>query len=238
MINRLHRLLHDPKQGWDPISASYAEQYAGEVAGVDLSIVKRVEAAVGGLEHRRVADVGSGPGQYGIAFGKRGAQVTCVDVSGRYLEIARRGFGAAGLSAEFVLAYMEDLGKIACGEFDVVFNNVCWYYCTGDYGFARSLLRATKPGGILFVRVQNAESHVHAQAGRRVRYWMHKRLGWKMGHLFPPRGRVEQAFRRTGLCETTADYSDPGMDLVLVRKSFAGSAPGMVQIAAGGEKEQ
>lgn len=222
LINRLHRLTHNPKRGWDPIPAAYAEQYAEESGCVDPVTVGRVEAAAGGLEGRRVADVGSGPGQYGIAFGQRGALVTCVDVSRRYLEIAKRGFDDAGLSGEFVLAYMEDIGKIAPAMFDLVFNNVCWYYCTGDYEFARSLLRAVKPGGVLFTRVPNAESHRDAPRGRKARYWIHKRVAWKIGHLFPPRGRVEQAFRRAGFCEITADYSDPEVDLVVVRKAVAG----------------
>lgn len=218
MINRLHRLTHSPKWGWDPIPAGYAEQYARGVAQVDAPVIEWVETAAGGLAGRRVADVGSGPGQYGIAFTQRGALVTCVDVSRGYLEIAKRAFNGAGLSGDFILAYMEDIGKIAPGTFDLVFNNVCWYYCTGDYEFARSLLRATKPGGLIFIRVQNAESHTDAPMTRRARYWMHKRFAWKVGHLFPPRGRVERTFQWTGRCEVTADYSDPCMDLVVVRK--------------------
>lgn len=232
MINRAHRWSHNPRRGWDPIPAEYAEQYAREVARVDPDTLTRVETALGEFGGRRVADVGSGPGQYGIAFAERGALVTCVDVSRRYLEIARNGFDRAGLSGEFVLAYMEDIGKIAPETFDFVFNNVCWYYCAQDYEFARSLLCATKAGGLLFIRVANAESHKNPQIIRRLQYWLYRKIGWKIGHLLPPRGRVEQAFRRTRSCNVIVDYSDPDVDVVIIRKDADTSHRAEEQTAA------
>src|SRR6185437_4694667 len=116
MINRLHRALHNPHKGWDPIPQEYAEHYATEVASVDSEFVAKICNVGGGVEGKRVADVGSGPGQYGLEFARRGAQVTCIDVSRRYLEIARSRFADAGRIADFHLAYMDDIGVIAPGE--------------------------------------------------------------------------------------------------------------------------
>lgn len=219
MINRLHRLLHDPQRGWDPIPNEYAEDYAANVASLDLNLVERLERQVGRFEGKHVADVGSGPGQYGLEFARRGAEVTCIDVSRRYLEIARRRFESAGQNAKFVLTYMDSIGRVAPGGFDVIFNNVCWYYCVGDHSFARSMMGATRPGGAILVCVQNAESHKNASRGRRVLYSLHRWMHWKVGHLFPPRGRVEEAFRSIRGCDVSADYTDRDFDIVMVRKS-------------------
>lgn len=215
MINRLHRLLHDPARGWDPIPASYAERYSISAAA-DWTFIDWVEKWAGGFAGKRVADIGSGPGQYALEFARRGAHVTCVDVSRRYLEIARRTFLEAGREAEFILAYMDDVGELAPKQFDLIFSNVCWYYCLGDCSFAASLLRALKKGGGVAIRVQNAASDVNTRSLRRALYCVYKRFHWKVGHLFPPRGRVAYAFERQGTCTVTADYTDPNIDVVFV----------------------
>lgn len=224
MINRLHRLLHDPNRGWDPISQEYAEHYAKEIATIDSELVARVCALAGSVDGRHVADVGSGPGQYGLEFALRGARVTCIDISRRYLDIARRRFADAGRTADFVLTYMDDIGMISPGSFDVLFNNVCWYYCVEDYKFARSMLRAARNGGLIVVRVQNAESLRNAKWSRRLIYGIYGGLGWKIGHLLPPRGLVERVFRGAGGCDVSADYTDSGHDVVVVRKAVGTAA--------------
>ena len=78
-------------------------------------------------------------------------------------------------------------------------------------------MSALKSGGSVVIRVQNAESDVRARLLRRVLYGLYKRLHWKIGHLFPPRGRVAYAFDRLRCCRVTTDYADPHIDVVLVK---------------------
>ena len=103
MINQLHKLLHDPARGWDPISSAYAQEYgAAQTAAED--VVAQFAAATGGLHGKRVLDLGSGVGQYGLAFASQGATVTCLDVSATYLRMARDRFSAAGAHGRCVLS--------------------------------------------------------------------------------------------------------------------------------------
>src|ERR1700722_6597732 len=88
-VNRLHMLFHRVEKGWDPVSSSYAEEYA-LLAEKDCSslLVDRIEEQVGGLRGKRVLDLGGGPGQYSVLFAMRGAEVTWHDASQSYREIA------------------------------------------------------------------------------------------------------------------------------------------------------
>jgi 2-polyprenyl-3-methyl-5-hydroxy-6-metoxy-1,4-benzoquinol methylase len=74
VINWLHSVLHDPRRGWDPISATYAIEYGQSVKG-DPHQIERFERALGGYAEKRIVDLGSGPGQYAVEFARRGAKV-------------------------------------------------------------------------------------------------------------------------------------------------------------------
>lgn len=217
MINWLHSVLHDPSRGWDPISEEYANDYADHHASLDHSTVDRFSALAGGLAGKRVADLGSGPGQYAVEFARLGAKVTCIDVSHRYMAIAKSKMQSAGLEAEFIAGYMDHIDRLATRKFDAIFSNVCWYYCMNDLAFARTLVEALTPGGVIMIRVQTAESLRAQSAMRKVGYWLNRHLYWKVGHVFPPRGRVASAFQRLKTCNVDVDYGDPVMDVVSVR---------------------
>jgi SAM-dependent methyltransferase len=216
LVNWLHALLHDPSRGWDPITPEYAAEY-GRISSVDPALVERFERALGGLHGREIADLGSGPGHYALEFARRGAKVTCVDVSRCYLESAAAKFRAAGLEATSALGYMDHIHRITRGGFDGIFSNVSWYYCMNDFVFARRLAASLRPGGLAFVRASNA--HAERKGGaRRLVYWANNVLALKVGHPHPPRGRIARAFERTGACDVSVDYSDADTDVVLARR--------------------
>ena len=218
MINWLHSRLHDPKKGWDPIPAAYAEDYAQNVASVDASMVKRFTQFCEGLEGKRVADVASGPGQYAVEFARRGAQVTCIDVSRRYLDIAEARLRSAGFQVELACLYVDDIERVSGVGFDAIFSNVAWYYCMNDRSFARALWRSLRGGGVIGIRALNASGEEPTSMGRKLVYLANRYLRWKIGHPHPPHGRIEAEFRRLGPCEVRADYSDPRYDVVFVRR--------------------
>ncbi|HKS58451.1 MAG TPA: class I SAM-dependent methyltransferase [Steroidobacteraceae bacterium] len=218
MVNWLHSRFYDPARGWDPVPAQHAQEYS-RATGLDLQLVDRFAAAVGGLQGKRVADVGSGPGQYSLEFARRGAQVTCVDISRNYLSMIAERMRQEGLSAHYALGYMDDINRTTAGNFDALFSNVAWNYCMNDWSFARQLLRATRPGGVIVIRETNQAYVPRTTLYSKAVYWLNQNVGWKIGHPRPPRGRIEAAFRRAGPCEVTVDYGDPLVDIVTVRRA-------------------
>jgi SAM-dependent methyltransferase len=217
VINWLHSVLHNPRRGWDPISVAYATEY-GESLHADQLQVERFEGALGGFAGKRIVDLGSGPGQYAVEFARRGAEVTCIDVSATYLAMAEKRVREAGFKARFIPGYMDNLEKFTHNGFDAAFSNVTWCYCMNDLAFARRVYRAVKPGGLVYVQA-NIDSYEPTRSyQRRLLYWLNKTLCWKIGHPHPPRGRIAWAFSRLGAVEVAIDYRNPVIDLVLMRK--------------------
>jgi 2-polyprenyl-3-methyl-5-hydroxy-6-metoxy-1,4-benzoquinol methylase len=218
VVNWLHSRFRDPARGWDPIPEQYAEEY-GRNAVPDPRIVSWFADTVGELRGRKVADVGSGPGHYSLEFARRGAAVTCVDISRNYLSMIETRMQREGLSARYALGYMDSINRITDGNFDALFSNVAWNYCMNDWSFARQLLRAVRPGGVIAIRETNETYLPRQDSFRKAVYWLNDSLGWKIGHPLPPRGRIADAFRRAGPCDVSVDYSDTTVDLVTVRRA-------------------
>jgi SAM-dependent methyltransferase len=93
----------------------------------------------------RVLDVGCGPGRHAHALAERGIEVHGVDITPRFVELAREG-APAGATFE-----VGDARSLAFdGEFDVAIS-----LCQGGFGLVREddpsvldgMARAVKPGG-------------------------------------------------------------------------------------------
>lgn len=217
MFNTIHSLLHDPARGWDPISAEYAASYRN-VAHVDMSVVELFERAVGGLRGCRMIDVGSGPGHYAHEFARRGADVTCLDISANYLHMAEGRLQQDGLSAKFISGYIDHINRLTPGSFDAVFSNVAWCYCMNDFSFARELLRAVKPGGVVFTRQTNETWDKNPTFNRRIAYLLNRIVGLKIGHTHPPVGRIARAFERLGNCKIRSEPVVDAAEVVIVTR--------------------
>jgi 2-polyprenyl-3-methyl-5-hydroxy-6-metoxy-1,4-benzoquinol methylase len=218
MFNRIHSLFHDPAHGWDPISPEYAASYQ-KVAHVDPAVVDKFEEAVQGLLGRSVIDVGSGPGHYALEFARRGADVTCLDISANYLRMAERAMSGAGFNAKYVTGYIDAINEVARGPYDAVFSNVAWCYCMNDFSFARELLRAVKPGGIVFTRQTNEEWDTRRSLTRRITYTSNRVFGIKIGHTHPPVGRISKAFQRLGNCSVSTEPVIDHAEIVVARRT-------------------
>lgn len=222
MINRIIAAFQRPEDGWDPISPQYAAAYArehGEEA--DETLVDALEAWIGGFAGKHVLDLGSGPGQYAVAFARRGALVTCHDISRSYLQIAREKAQASCVAdrMRFSIGYMDDALCLAPGPWDLVFNRVCWYYAFDDRSFAELIYRLIAPGGYGYIDTHNASfRREDLSLSSAVRTWMNSHLGLKIGHPHPPRGRIEQLLKRHPFKRLDADYSSPGNDRIRLEK--------------------
>lgn len=217
-INYLHSLLHRVENGWDPIPPEYAEQYSQHAAHESNSaLVIELGTQIGGLEGKRVLDLGGGPGQYSVMFALQGAIVTWHDVSREYEAIARARAFAAGVKVTFSVGYLEAAKQLK-DPFDLVFCRVCWYYSRSDRSFARLLYSLVKPGGVGYIEC-NTPAFSRPSGLRKLQYWLNEFVWIKIGHPMPPRRRIEKLICKYPVSNLNTDYSSEFLDIVLFQKA-------------------
>lgn len=103
----------------------------------------------------RLLDVGTGPGRHAVELARRGVQVVGIDISPRFLEIARSRASQAGVPVSFF--QIDALELPFEDEFDAVIS-----ICEGAFGLGlddlqilRGITRALKPGGHTAVAAAN-----------------------------------------------------------------------------------
>jgi 2-polyprenyl-3-methyl-5-hydroxy-6-metoxy-1,4-benzoquinol methylase len=197
MINQIHQALLRPETGWDPVPSSHAAVYAPFAWDhvLDEGVIDRIESVAGSIAGKRVLDLGGGPGQYSVAFAKRGADVTWHDVSAGYQSFSMEKAAVAGVSIFFSLGYLENALRLGENRFDLVFCRSCWCYSVADGPFACLVYRLVKPGGFGFVNTPISQK-TNASAMRRAQRFLYERWGYKIGHPIPTAGRVEGLFRK------------------------------------------
>lgn len=223
MINRLHARLRRPEKGWDPVPAVHASSYSEhEWARVDLALLDDLQARIGGLAGKTVLDLGGGPGHYTVAMALRGARVTWYDVSRGYMAIARAKAAQAGVAqgVEFSLGYLDEAAVQLGRRFDFVFNRICWYYGFGDKSFAAVVHALVEPGGFGYVdTTHSGYRRDQLSASARLRTWLNDCTGVKIGHPYPPRGRLGRLFLRHDVQQLQVDYRAPMNDRILFQKA-------------------
>jgi ubiquinone/menaquinone biosynthesis C-methylase UbiE len=83
---------------------------------------------IGDVRGRRVLEIGCGGGQCSIAFAKRGAAATGIDISDEQVRFARRLAADNGVEAAFHRGNAERLSHIGNGSQDVVFSAYALQY--------------------------------------------------------------------------------------------------------------
>ncbi|CAN5830470.1 hypothetical protein BH23ACT12_BH23ACT12_07360 [soil metagenome] len=103
----------------------------------------------------RLLDLGTGPGRHAVEFAKRGVQVVGIDISSKFLAIARERASQAGAPVSFF--EMDALALPFEDEFDVAIS-----ICEGAFGLGlddlkilREMTAALKPGGHAAVAAPN-----------------------------------------------------------------------------------
>lgn len=221
MINWFHSRIHRPEKGWDPVPDSHVAQYAaGEwFYGAQDELTDILDGWCGGLAGKSILDLGGGPGQYAVAFARRGARVTWYDVSNRYRELAEAKAREHGVTIQFAIGYLDEAADILDQKFDLVFNRICWYYGRGDASFSRVLYDLVKPGGVGYVdTTHDGYKYETLSMLARLRVGLNKYTGWKIGHPYPPHGRLARLFMRYPLEKILVEYSAPMNDQILFKK--------------------
>lgn len=222
MINRLHARLHRPENGWDPVPLEHAARYgAAEWQTVDDVLLEELEQWVGGFQDKRILDMGGGPGQYSVAFAKRGGQVTWHDVSRTYRDMAQEKAKQFAVTdkIQFSLGYMDEAPDLLSEAYDFVFNRLCWYYGLGDRSFAAVIYRMVSPGGFCYIdTTHSGYKRGQLSASALLRTWLNDTLAIKVGHPYPPHGRIARLIQAYPLKRLLLDYRSLTNDRIQFEK--------------------
>lgn len=109
----------------------------------------------------RVLDLACGPGVHAIELAKRGFEVRGIDISERYVGLARARAAEAGVSdrAEFTVADMRDLDDFA-GRFDAVtnrYNSFGYFSDPVDLDVIASVYDLLPESGVFVLELRNRE---------------------------------------------------------------------------------
>jgi ubiquinone/menaquinone biosynthesis C-methylase UbiE len=153
---------------------------------------------IGDVKGKRVLEVGCGGGQCSIAFARRGAVATGMDLSDKQVEFARDLAKAEGVQATFAQGSAEDLSAIPDGSQEVVFSAYALQYVEHIDRCFGEVARVLKPGGLFVFSLDHPFWYCVAEADMRIVfsyfdtvYW----YDWEQKDM-PTRPKVTQ-FQRT-----------------------------------------
>jgi 2-polyprenyl-3-methyl-5-hydroxy-6-metoxy-1,4-benzoquinol methylase len=176
---------------------------------------------MGGLEGKRVLDLGGGPGQYSVAFAKRGAITTWYDVSRIYHDFSKQKADENGVGINFSIGYLDEAPEILNEQFDLVFNRICWNYGFCDFSFALKLYSLVSPGGVGYIDTTHSGwKRDTLPRGILFRTWLNDTTGVKIGHPHPPHGRLAKIFSQFPIEEISIDYKMETNDRITFRRKL------------------
>lgn len=108
---------------------------------------------IGGVEGKKILDLGCGEGGYSRELSKRGAQVISVDCSEKAIEYARSLAKRDNLKIEHYVRNSNDLFDIESEQFDIVLCSMMLMDCEDFEGTLKEVVRVLKPNGRLFASV-------------------------------------------------------------------------------------
>jgi len=153
---------------------------------------------IGDVKGKRVLEVGCGGGQCSIAFAKRGAIATGMDLSDEQVEFARGLAKAEGVEATFMQGAADDLSAIPDASQDVVFSAYALQYVEHMDRCFGEVARVMKPGGLFVFSLDHPFWYCVAEGDMRIVfsyfdtvYW----YDWEQKQM-PTRPKVTQ-FQRT-----------------------------------------
>ena len=153
------RMAQSATQSYDALADGYDQGYVGPRWEVYDEVTLATVEPLLPPGRGRILDAGAGSGKFALRFLERGHEVTLLDPSAQMLARARAKVDGRGLgdSARYLHGGIERIDA-PDASFDVVFcEGDPLSYCIGTQAQAAAeLLRVLKPGGGLYVSVDNA----------------------------------------------------------------------------------
>jgi ubiquinone/menaquinone biosynthesis C-methylase UbiE len=103
---------------------------------------------IGDVRGKRVLEVGCGGGQCSIAFAKRGAVVTGIDLSDNQIEFARELAARNGVVVSFLQGDAQDLSAIPDASQEIVFSAYALQFVEHMDRCFSEVARVLRPGGL------------------------------------------------------------------------------------------
>jgi 2-polyprenyl-3-methyl-5-hydroxy-6-metoxy-1,4-benzoquinol methylase len=210
MINQIHKFLHPVERGFDPVPAEHVRTYADtdSTLPVDPAFLRAAaDLGITDWTGLKVLDFGAGHGRFTHYFHDQGARVTWFDISRNY-----KAYYAAKWNddVEFVIGYLDDAETLLAHKYDFVFSRVCINYSVNDRAIIKTIFNLLKPGGKFYIHVNN-DSFYQRQS---LKTLLNRHLGVKIGHPFPPRGRLAEWVNRMEPKVLWVNYEQAGSDIV------------------------
>ncbi len=105
-------------------------------------------------------DIASGPGFLSIELAKRGLKVTGVEISERWIEIARKNAAKAGVNPEFRLGDLTAL-PVASGSMDFVVCRAAFKSFAEPVKAMQEMRRVLRPGGTALLLDLRSDVHLN-----------------------------------------------------------------------------
>jgi len=146
---------------WDPTSEF---RPLHEINPLRLTLI---EKAVGGLNGKRIVDVGCGGGILTEAMSRQGANVKGIDLAEKALKVARLHSLESGVKVDYEEIAAEALAEREPGTFDVVTCMEMLEHVPDPAQTIRACARLVKPGGTVFFSTlnRNPKSYLFAIIG-------------------------------------------------------------------------
>ena len=129
--------------------------------------LEHIVAGAGGLEGKRVVDVGCGGGILAESMAARGAEVTGIDLSEKPLKVAQLHLLESGNKVDYRLVSAEDFAAQQPASFDLVTCIEMLEHVPGPASTVKACAALAKPGGWVFFSTlnRNPKSYLFAIIG-------------------------------------------------------------------------
>lgn len=126
-----------------------------------------ISRLAGGLQGKKVADVGCGGGILSESMAQQGASVTGIDLAEKPLKVAKLHQLESGVQVDYRLIAAEDLAAAEPGSFDVVTCMEMLEHVPDPVSVMTACARMVKPGGWVFFSTlnRNPKSYLFAIIG-------------------------------------------------------------------------
>lgn len=119
------------KNSWDSVSEYYQKVHKISPNHIHYGPFLQTESELkllGNVRGRKVLEIGRGGGQCSIAFAKKGAKVTGMDLSSKQIEFAKNLAKKEKVNVDFIVGNIENLKPIKSASIDIVFSAYAFEY--------------------------------------------------------------------------------------------------------------